>query len=106
MRTSKPTPFLLAAALTILAAAGPAVAAGIPDRPEKLTFSPFVFSPPSATTYRTLLASGPVAYIAEDRELPLVSISITLRGGQYLELAGKEGLADLTGYLLARAGTK
>jgi zinc protease len=106
MRTSKPTPFLLAAALTILAAAGPAVAAGIPDRPEKLTFSPFVFSPPSAATYRMLLASGPVAYIAEDRELPLVSISITLRGGQYLELAGKEGLADLTGYLLARAGTK
>lgn len=106
MRTFKPAPFLLAAAFAVSADAGPAIAAGIPDRPEKLTFPSFVFSPPSAGTFRTPLASGPVAYIAEDRELPLVSISITLRGGRYLEPAGKEGLADLTGYLLSRAGTK
>jgi len=106
MRTSKPTLFLLAAAFAVSAGAGPAVAAAIPDRPEKLTFPPFAFSPPSAATDRTPLAAGPVAYIAEDRELPLVSISITLRGGRYLEPTGKEGLADLTGHLLSRAGTK
>ncbi len=106
MRTSKPTHFLLAATLAISAAADSATGAGIPDRPEKLTFPSFAFSPPSAATYRTPLASGPIAYIAEDRELPLVSLSITLRGGQYLEPAGKEGLADLTGYLLSRSGTK
>src|SRR5450759_1751044 len=31
---------------------------------------------------------------------------IYVRTGQYLEPAGKEGLADLAGYLLARGGTK
>jgi predicted Zn-dependent peptidase len=106
MRTSKTTPFFLAAALAVSAFAPASLAAGIPDRPEKLTFPAFSFTPPSAATDRTTLASGPVAYIAEDRELPLVSISITLRGGRYLDPAGKEGLADLTGYLLSKSGTK
>ena len=31
---------------------------------------------------------------------------MTLRGGTYLNPAGKEGLAELAGYLLARGGTK
>ncbi len=41
-----------------------------------------------------------------DRELPLVNIVVYVHTGDYLEPAGKEGLADLTGYLLARGGTK
>ena len=41
-----------------------------------------------------------------DRELPLVNIVVYVRAGQYLVPAGKEGLADLTGYMLARGGTK
>jgi predicted Zn-dependent peptidase len=106
MRISTTTSLFLAAALAASAFAPASLAAGIPDRPENLAFPAFSFNPPSAATYRTALASGPVAYIAEDRELPLVSISITLRGGQYLDPAGKEGLSDLTGYLLSRAGTK
>jgi zinc protease len=47
-----------------------------------------------------------VAYVVPDRELPLVNIVVYAHAGQYLEPAGKEGLADLTGYLLARGGTK
>jgi zinc protease len=39
-----------------------------------------------------------------DRELPLVNIVVNVRAGEYLDPAGKEGLADLTGYLLARGG--
>ena len=80
-------------------------AQGVPPHPDKLTFSKFAYQPPSAKEYRTVLKSGPVAYVAEDRELPLVSISVTLRGGTYLDPAGKDGLADLAGYLLARGGT-
>ena len=106
MRTPNTPTLFLAAALALSACAGPAAAAGIPDRPEKLAFPAFSFTPPSAATYRTPLASGPVAYIAEDRELPLVTISITLRGGTYLDPSGKEGLADLAGYLLSKSGTK
>ena len=44
--------------------------------------------------------------MAPDRELPLVNIVVYVRTGSYLEPAGKQGLADLTGYLLARGGTK
>ncbi|HEX5134792.1 MAG TPA: pitrilysin family protein, partial [Thermoanaerobaculia bacterium] len=78
----------------------------IPPRPEKLTFPPLVYSPPAPANSRVKLASGPVAYVVPDRELPLVNVVVYVRAGQYLVPAGKEGLADLAGYLLARGGTK
>src|SRR5690606_35224688 len=53
---------------------------------------------------RVPLRSGPVAYVMEDRELPLVNILVLARVGQYLEPAEKRGLARLTGALLARGG--
>jgi predicted Zn-dependent peptidase len=82
------------------------VAAEIPDRPEKLTFPPLKYDPPNPADYRVVLKSGPVAYVVPDRELPLVNIAVLVRAGDYIEPAGKEGLAGLTGYLLARGGTK
>ncbi len=88
------------------APAAPESAKAIPDRPEKLTFPPLVYEPPTADKYRVPLNTGPVAYVIPDRELPLVNVVILVRTGQYLEPSGKEGLADLTGYLLARGGTK
>jgi predicted Zn-dependent peptidase len=78
----------------------------IPDRPEKLTYPPLVYEPPASEKFRVQLKSGPVAYVVPDRELPLVNLAIYVRTGSYLEPAGKEGLAELTGYLLARGGTK
>ena len=103
----KTTKYLVrSAALSLLGALLLAPAAqGIPPHPDKLTWPKFAYQPPSPKDYRVVLKSGPVAYVAEDRELPLVSISVTLRGGTYLDPAGKEGLADLAGYLLARGGT-
>lgn len=85
----------------------PKPAAGkIPDRPEKLKFPPLAYEPPNQADFRVQLKSGPVAYVAADRELPLVSIAIYVRTGDYLEPEGKEGVTDLTGYLLSRGGTK
>ncbi len=83
-----------------------ALSQAIPDRPEKLTYPPLVYEPPAPDQYRVQLKSGPVAYVVPDRELPLVNIVILVRAGEYLEPPGKEGLAELTGYLLARGGTK
>jgi len=80
--------------------------AGIPDRPEKLKFPALTYEPPNAADLRVQLKSGPVAYIAPNRELPLVNIVVLVHTGSYLEPAGKEGVASLTGYLLARGGTK
>jgi zinc protease len=79
--------------------------AAIPERPEKLTFPPLAYEPPAPADYRVQLQSGPVAYVVPNRELPLVNLIVYVHTGSYLEPAGKEGLADLTGYLLARGGT-
>jgi len=80
--------------------------AGIPARPEQLKFPPLNYEPPNPADFRVKLKSGPLAYVAADRELPLVNIAIYVRTGDYLEPTGKEGLAEVTGYLLARGGTK
>ncbi len=78
--------------------------AAIPSRPEKLAYPPLTYEPPDPAQFRVALKSGPVAYVVPDRELPLVNISVLVHTGSYLEPAGKEGLAELTGYLLARGG--
>jgi predicted Zn-dependent peptidase len=78
----------------------------IPARPEQLQFPPLKYEPPTPSDYRVELKSGPVAYVVPDKELPLVNIVIYVRTGEYVEPKGKEGLADLTGTLLARGGTK
>ncbi len=77
----------------------------IPLRPEKLKFPPLEYEPPRPADYRVQLKSGPVAYVAADRELPLVNLAILVRTGDYVDPEGKEALADMTGYLLARGGT-
>ena len=81
-------------------------AKGIPERPEKLAFPPLTYEPPAPEKFRVTLKSGPVAYVVADRDLPLVNLVVNVHTGEYLEPGGKEGLAELTGYLLARGGTK
>jgi len=93
------------------AASGPAKTeaastVAIANRPEELKFPPLNYEPPAPEQFRVPLKSGAIAYIVPDRELPLVNIAIYVRTGEYLEPADKAGLAELTGYLLARGGTK
>ena len=80
--------------------------AGIPARPEELKFPPLNYVPPAPEEFRVALKTGPIAYVVPDHELPLVNIVVYVHTGEYLDPAGKEGLANLTGYLLARGGTK
>ena len=96
---------VLVALLALGALASTAKAQEIPANPELLTFKPLVYTPPAARDYRVVLKNGMVAYVAEDKALPLVNISITLRTGSYLEPAGKEGLAGFTGGQMRRGGT-
>lgn len=93
---------LLAVALTSTVAA----AAEIPDRPEKLVFPPVSYEPPDPAASRTVLNSGPVAYVLEDRELPLVNITVLIRTGQYVEPADRVGISGLAGELMVRGGTE
>ncbi|MDB6025182.1 MAG: hypothetical protein JWM68_1405 [Verrucomicrobiales bacterium] len=91
---------------SVTAADSTSLTAEIPNRPEKLKFPPLQYDPPNPRDYRVQLKSGPIAYVVPDRELPLVNISVYVRTGEYLDVKGKEGVADLTGTLLARGGTK
>lgn len=85
-------------------AAAPAPAA-IPSHPDKLSFRPLHYEPPSAAAHRVVLRNGLVVFIAEDPALPLINVHLLLRAGSYLEPEGKPGLADLTGEMLRRGGT-
>ena len=91
---------LLCAALLATAV----LAADIPPRPEQLTYPALTFDVPDAKAMRVQLANGVPAYVAEDRLLPLVTIQVQFRGGRYLEPAGKEGLAGLTGTVWRSGG--
>lgn len=88
------------------APASTASVARIPDRPEQLKFPPLDYQPPHPDEFRVTLTNGPIAYVATDRELPLVNITVLVRTGNYLDPRGKEGLAELTGYLLSKGGTR
>ena len=52
-----------------------------------------------------VLKNGMVVFIAEDRALPLVSVSLVVRTGRWLEPAGKAGLAGFTGSQIRRGGS-
>ena len=77
---------------------------GVAARPEQIKFPPLNYQPPAPEQYRVQLKSGPIAYVVPDHELPLVNIVAYVHTGEYLEPQGKEGLASMTGYLLARGG--
>ena len=96
----------LALLLTCLASPTAFAQADIPNRPEKLSYPPLTYEPPAPQSFRVPLKSGPIAYVLPDHELPLVNIVVLAHTGQYVEPEGKEGLSDLTGYLMARGGTK
>src|SRR5687768_5637662 len=91
-------------AIVLWVSAAGASTPSIPDRPEKLKFPPLDYEPPDPNAFRVQLKNGPVAYVATDKELPLVNIAIGVRAGDYVEPEGSEGLAELTGYLMSRGG--
>ena len=96
----------LLAAVTLGPGARPAVAADLPARPEQLKYPPLKYAPPKAADYRVKLASGIPAYLAPDKALPLVTVTVLMRVGPDLDPAGKEGLAATMMHLLTRSGTK
>ena len=95
------------ATLTILLGAATAFAQEIPDRPEKLQFAPIKFETPRARDYKAKLRNGIPAFIAQSGKegTPLVRVTVSWRGGSYLDPKGKEGLAALFGSQLTQGGT-
>ncbi len=72
------------------------------EDPRAMTFEPVGFSPPEPA--RVVLDNGLVVYLLEDHELPLVTITATMRTGGWLDPADKVGLAAMTGAVMRTGG--
>jgi len=70
--------------------------------PRQMTFKPVEFTPPEPD--RVVIENGMVVYLLEDHELPLISITVTMRTGSWLDPAEKVGLASLTGTIMRTGG--
>ncbi len=106
MREGKMLSAFLAVALLALSPLSLfAQAQQIPAHPRDLKYTTLNFTPPKREQYRHVLSNGVVAYLVEDHDLPLVNVTTLVRTGGYLDPAGKEGLASLTGSQIRAGGT-
>jgi predicted Zn-dependent peptidase len=53
-----------------------------------------------------VLSNGVVVYLAPSKELPLIDLGMTFKGGGYLEPSDKVGLASMTTELMRTGGTE
>ena len=104
---------LLAATLVPLGAEGGAqerrqeqAQGRIPSHPSRLQFSTREVEIPRAEPLTHRLSNGTPVVIVEDHSLPLVDLTVALLAGSYLDPADKPGLAELTGAMLRRGGTR
>jgi zinc protease len=102
----RPTRVSVTAAAALVAALVTAVPASaqIPAHPRDLKYPTLTFDPPEAAKYRRVLKNKVVAFMVEDHELPLVSVMVLIKGGTYLDPAGKEGLASAVGAQMRAGG--
>ena len=89
----------MAVAIPVLAGCAGDLALG---DPRKMTFKPVEFTPPEPD--RVVLENGMVVYLLEDHELPLISMTATMRTGSWLDPAERIGLASLTGSVMRTGG--
>jgi zinc protease len=94
-----PCSMIMAVAIPVLAACAGDLALG---DPRQMTFKPVEFTPPEPD--RVVIENGMVVYLLEDHELPLISITATMRTGSWLDPAEKIGLASLTGTIMRTGG--
>ncbi|HCQ98746.1 MAG TPA: insulinase family protein [Acidobacteria bacterium] len=105
MRCRYCAPMAWIALAVLLVAPGFAEAQTIPAHPTDLTYDLLDFTPPTSAEHRYELSNGVVVFVVEDHELPLVSVSLLVRTGSYLDPADKVGLASLTGGQMRAGGT-
>ncbi len=72
--------------------------------PAQLHYPPLQFNLIEAE--RIALNNGIVLYFLEDRELPLVDVNALIKTGTMYDSKGKEGVAELTAYVMKTGGTK
>jgi zinc protease len=78
----------------------------LPARPETIEFAPLDFKVPEAKQFRRTLADGTAVYMAPSHEFPLVTVSITFKGGSSLDPAEVPGLVAATARMVREGGTE
>jgi zinc protease len=79
--------------------------ARLPGRPEDLSFKALDFTPPSAKDFRRTLPDGTPVYMAPSKEFPLVTLSLTFKGGSYMDPAEIPGLTEAMAAMVRTGGT-
>jgi len=70
--------------------------------PRDMSFSPIDFDAPEPERWVT--DNGMTIFFLEDHQLPVVTATMLIRGGQVYDPAGKSGLAEITAALLRSGG--
>jgi predicted Zn-dependent peptidase len=70
---------------------------------DEIKYPPLRFNLPPVQ--RVVLKNGIILYILENHELPLVNISAKIKTGTMYDPEGKEGVAELTAYVMRTGGT-
>ena len=87
----------------LLGSAGSSSAADLTfGDPRSMSFQPVEFAPPEPD--RVTLDNGMVVYLLEDHELPLVTVTATMRTGAWLDPQDRIGLAGMTGAVMRTGG--
>jgi predicted Zn-dependent peptidase len=95
------------AGLLLLLCGGIASCAAMPKHmiaPDQMKFPELEFRLPASETVQ--LENGMLLFFLQDTELPLVKISMITRTGSMYDPADREGVAELTAYLMRTGGTK
>ncbi len=92
-------------ALSFILGASLLSAQALPEHPNKLTYKPLAYHAPLTKDYKTKLKNGIPVYIAPDPSIAFVRLSLMIRGGNYMDPLGKEGLARLCGSQWRIGGT-
>jgi predicted Zn-dependent peptidase len=79
--------------------------AQLPAHPTEIQFPELSFEPPVGSEYRHELSSGVPVYVVPSHEFPLVTVSFTFKGGDYLVSDDHVGLASALGNQMRRGGT-
>jgi len=92
--------------IALMIGAGTLAGAGdIPSHPSDLGFGELAFTPPQAGDFRHELSNGTPVFMSSSTEFPLITITLSFKGGAYMVGSDEAGLAAMTGAMIRTGGS-